>query len=166
MTSVFVPTADICDEEDQNGAKHFRTIALHDYGKRHRFAGKAVTVRCYEDNTEVSRSLDENGIGKILVVDGGGSCCRALFGDQLGEKALRNGWSGIIINGAVRDVAQLRSLDLGVKALGSCPRKSQKRNTGERNVVLEIFGVLIEPNQTIYADDDGVVIMPIQAAKL
>jgi regulator of ribonuclease activity A len=75
-------------------------------------------------------------------------------------QAVRNGWSGLVINGAVRDVGQLRSMNLGVKALGTCPRKSLKRNTGERDAVLEMFGVVIKPDMLIVADEDGVVVVP------
>jgi RraA family protein len=87
MSLKFIPTADLCDEEEKNECKHLQTIKLKDYGGRARFHGRCVTVRCYEDNTVVSRILtNENGNGKVLVVDGGGSCARALFGDQLAEK--------------------------------------------------------------------------------
>jgi regulator of ribonuclease activity A len=162
----FIPTADLCDEEETNGAVSFRTTLLRHFGKRQRFAGKSVTVRCYEDNTVVSKALDERGEGKILVVDGGGSCARALFGDQLGAKAAKHGWAGIIINGAIRDVSELQKIEIGVVALGSCPRRSNKRGTGERDVDLEMFGVLIRPNQPIIADEDGVVVLPVEQSHL
>ena len=189
----FVPTADICDDEEKHGCKHLHTIQLRDYGKKSRFAGIVSTVRCYEDNGMVSKALDEPGLGRVLIVDGGGSCARALFGDQMAAKvslssilrichplihlrkltisleidarnkqmqAMKNDWSGVIINGAVRDISQLQTMDLGVKALGTCPRKSNKRNTGERDVELEMFGVIIRPGMVAMADEDGVLILP------
>ena len=154
----FVPTADFSDDVPESIP--LRTIALRDYGGKMNFFGKISTVRCYEDNSMVSQMLDEPGQGGILFVDGGGSTIRALFGDQLGAKAVKNGWSGVIINGVIRDIAQLKSLNLGVKALGTCPRKSVKRNTGEKNVSCEVFGVVIEPGMFAMADEDGVVLLP------
>jgi len=79
-------TADLCDLEDTNGCVHMRTVHLHDYGKRVRFSGHVVTVRCFEDNSLLSKVLDESGKGKVLVVDGAGSTARALFGDQMAAK--------------------------------------------------------------------------------
>ena len=86
MSQQFIPTADLCDDEEKLGCVHLRTINLKDYGKQKRFSGKVATVRCYEDNSLISKVLDQIGKGRILIVDGGGSCARALFGDQMGEK--------------------------------------------------------------------------------
>lgn len=158
----FKPTADLCDEEETNSAQHLKTVALRDYGRKTRFFGRVATLRCFEDNSLFSEMLDENGAGRVLIVDGGGSTLRALFGDQMAAKAVRNQWSGVIINGAVRDIAQLQEMNLGVKALGTSPRKSVKRSSGEKQVALDLFGVNITPEMWVFADEDGVVVLPAQ----
>lgn len=157
-------TADVMDEEDTNHAFWLRTTSLHSYGGNARFKGKARTVRCFEDNSKVAEMLNGKGNGCVLVVDGGGSVNRALFGDMMGDRLVKNGWAGVVVNGAVRDVAQLKNMPLGVKALGTCPRKSNKRNSGEVDVVLEVFGCVVKPGDFVVCDEDGVVVLPAAAA--
>jgi regulator of ribonuclease activity A len=103
--------------------------------------------------------LSEPGEGRVLVVDGGGSLHTALMGELIAGLAVENGWSGAIINGAVRDVATLRTLDLGIKALGSNPRKSTKTGAGERDVPVEFGGVTFTPGDEVFSDDDGIVVL-------
>jgi regulator of ribonuclease activity A len=100
--------------------------------------------------------LSEAGQGRVLVVDAGGSMKRAMLGDELGALAEKNDWDGIVILGCVRDSAALAELDLGIKALGTCPRKTEKTGQGVRNVPIRIGGVDIAPG--IYADEDGVIV--------
>ncbi len=94
----------------------------------------------------------------VIVVDGGGSMRRALLGDLLAEKAAANGWSGLIINGVIRDVDEIGRTSVGVQALGSCPIKTEKRGVGERDIDLHIGGVDIAPGDYIYADNNGVIV--------
>ncbi|NCO47417.1 MAG: ribonuclease E activity regulator RraA, partial [Vibrio sp.] len=108
-------------------------------------------------NSKVRDVLSQNGKGKVLVVDGNGSCQRALLGDQLAIMAIENGWEGVIIYGAIRDVAALSQMDLGVKALASCPLKTDKRGAGEINVTLTILNQMIQPGDYVYADWNGVL---------
>ncbi|QSX42354.1 putative 4-hydroxy-4-methyl-2-oxoglutarate aldolase [Shewanella cyperi] len=122
------------------------------------FWGEIVTVRCFEDNSRVKELLATPGQGKVLVVDGGASLKRALLGDMIAESAQNNGWAGVIIYGAVRDVATLRTLSLGIKALGVVPIKTDRRGLGETDVVLDIAGVAIEPGWYLYADENGVAV--------
>ncbi|XVU29016.1 ribonuclease E activity regulator RraA [Actinoplanes sp. CA-054009] len=150
-------TADLIDE-------HGDTIGSCDtqfrqYGARAAFQGAAVTVRCFEDNALLKSVLSEPGHGRVLVVDGGGSLHRALLGDVIAGLAVTNGWSGVIINGAVRDVAELRTLPVGIKALGSNPRKSTKTGAGDRDVPLQIGGCDFHPGAQIVSDDDGIVVL-------
>lgn len=159
----FKPTADLCDEEDRLGALHLKTVALRDFGGKTRFHGQVVTLRCFEDNSLFSEMLDQPGLGKVLVVDGGGSTLRALFGDQMADKAVRNQWAGVVINGVVRDIGQLKDMDIGVKALGTSPRKSIKRSSGEKHAELDLFGQVIKPGMWLFADEDGVVVLPAGA---
>ncbi|PST95239.1 putative 4-hydroxy-4-methyl-2-oxoglutarate aldolase [Photobacterium iliopiscarium] len=147
---------DLCDYYAQD--IRFLPLILRDYGRNTPFWGQIVTLRCFEDNSLVRDLLSTDGSGKVLFIDGNGSCCRALFGDQLALLAIKNNWQGIIVNGAIRDVATLAQLALGVKALAACPIKTDKRQMGEHNVVLSIVDTLIYPNDYIYADLNGIVL--------
>jgi len=144
---------DICDKyEDQ---VTLLDLPLQSFGQRYAFGGEIVTVRCFHDNSKVREMLAQDGKGKVLFVDGNGSCKKALLGDQLAILAIENGWEGIIVNGAVRDVAALSEMDIGVKALAACPFKTEKRGAGEVNVCLTIQRQMIYPGDYIYADLKG-----------
>ena len=133
-------------------------LPLQNYGQRAAFWGEIVTVRCYHDNSKVRDVLEGDGKGKVLVVDGNGSCQKALLGDQLAILAIENGWEGVIVNGAIRDVGMMSQMDLGVQALGSSPFKTEKRGSGQVNVTLTIHNQLIQPGDYIYADWNGVLL--------
>lgn len=130
-----------------------------DFGARTSFCGKAVTARCHEDNSVVKRLAAQPGRGKVMIVDGAGSLRCALLGDMIAQNAVDNGWEGIIILGAVRDRALLAAMDIGVKALGTTPRKSVRRDVGDIDIAIEMGGVLILPGDQIFADPDGVLIL-------
>ncbi|MFC7326391.1 ribonuclease E activity regulator RraA [Marinactinospora rubrisoli] len=128
------------------------------YGGRSRFHGPIATIRCHEDNALVKEVLNTPGDGRVLVVDGGGSLRTALMGDLIAAAAVRNGWAGVVIHGAVRDVAALAGLDLGVKALGSNPRKSAKTGAGVRDVPVVFGNTVFTPGAWLYGDEDGIVV--------
>ncbi|UXA17899.1 ribonuclease E activity regulator RraA [Mycobacterium sp. SMC-4] len=151
------PTADLVD--DIGPDVRSCDLQLRQYGGRTEFAGPVTTVRCFQDNALLKSVLSEPGEGGVLVIDGAGSLRTALVGDVIAELGRSNGWSGLIINGAVRDVATLRTLDIGIKALGSNPRKSTKTGEGERNVAVEFGGVVFAPGDVAYSDDDGIVLI-------
>ena len=130
------------------------------FGGRAMFAGPVHTVQCFEDNALLKSVLSEPGAGGVLVVDGGGSLHSALVGDVIAGLAETNGWAGIIVNGAVRDSAALRSLDIGIKALGTNPRKSTKTGAGQRDIEVEFGGITFVPGEIAYSDDDGIVVTP------
>jgi regulator of ribonuclease activity A len=117
-------------------------------------------TRCREDNALVKATLSEPGKGKVVVVDGHGSLRSALMGDMIAEIAISNGWHGVIVNGAVRDVQLLDQLPIGVKALGSNPRKSTKTGTGQRDVPVSFGGALFTPGREVVSDEDGIVVLP------
>ncbi|MEV5568517.1 ribonuclease E activity regulator RraA [Spirillospora sp. NPDC052269] len=149
-------TADLIDDfgdELRSCETQFRT-----FGARTVFSGPVVTVRCHRDNGLLKKLLNTPGDGRVLVVDGAGSLASALMGDMVAASAVANGWSGVVINGAVRDVVALRGLDLGVKALGSNPRKPAQDGVGEVDVPVEFGGVRIEPGDRLYSDEDGIVL--------
>ena len=149
-------TADLYDErgEDlQSVAVQFQSV-----GGNARFSGPIRTVSCFEDNALVKAVLARPGAGAVLVVDGGGSLQTALMGDMIAESAVANGWAGVIINGAIRDRVAIGGLPLGVKALGSNPRKSSKTGKGSADVVVEFAGVLFRPGRMVFCDEDGILV--------
>ena len=158
-------TCDLCDshKNDSDGAFRVLPPVFRDFGGRRRFAGPISTVKCFEDNTLVKAALDEPGQGRVLVVDGGASLRRALVGGNLGAAAARNGWAGVLVDGAVRDVAELAALDVGIRALAPMPLPTEKRNEGQRDVPVVIQGVIVRPGDWLYADEDGIVVMPHSA---
>ncbi|MVN88153.1 ribonuclease E activity regulator RraA [Deinococcus sp. HMF7620] len=152
-----LPTTDLSDVHPQA-----RVLApvFTEYGGRPRFVGAAVTLRVQDHNPLVRAELETPGEGRVLVVDGGGSLNCALLGGLLGELAVENGWAGVIVHGCVRDTAELRRLNLGVRALVPHPRKSGKQVQGERGVPVTFAGVTIQPGDMMYADEDGILVLP------
>lgn len=150
-------TADILDEHGD--AALVCELRLLQFGGVRSFEGPIATVRCYEDNLLLKELLAEPGEGRVLVVDGGGSVRVALVGDKVAALARDNGWAGIVINGAVRDVATLPGVEVGIRALGSNPRRSTKEGTGEVGVPLVFGGLTFRPGAMLYSDDDGVVVL-------
>lgn len=151
-----VSTADLYDErgeELQSVPTQFRS-----FGLRTAFDGPVRTVRCFEDNALVKTTLSTPGGGAVLVVDGGGSLARALMGDMIAELAVANGWAGTVIHGAIRDRVAIDGLDLGVKALGTNPRKSTKTGAGEVDVEVAFGGVTFRVGAHLYSDEDGILV--------
>lgn len=151
-----VSVPDICDD-------FFEEVSVleplfSDFGGKRRFSGEIVTVKCFEDNSLVRDLVGSEGNGRVIVVDGGGSLRRALLGDLLAAKASKNGWQGLLINGCVRDIEILETIELGVKALNSHPVKTDKRGEGQLNVPVEFGGVRIVPGRHLYADKNGVAV--------
>ncbi len=153
------PTSDVCD--DLGAQVQVLPPGLQDFGGVPCFGGPAATLRVHEDNALVRATLETQGQGRVLVVDGGGSLRAALVGGNLGALAAANGWTGLVVWGAVRDVAELRRCPVGVRALASTPRRSAREGRGERDVPLTIGGVLVNPGDWILADADGVVVSAV-----
>lgn len=147
---------DICDEFMD---EIFVLDPLYsDFGGKRKFCGEIATIKCFEDNSLVRDAVRSDGRGGVLVVDGGGSLRRALLGDLLAAKAAENGWQGLLINGCVRDVEILETIDLGVKALNSHPVKTDKRGEGQAGVDVSFAGGTMKAGQYLYADTNGIVI--------
>jgi regulator of ribonuclease activity A len=156
MAKKNIYTADLCDtapDELQIVEDIFK-----DYGATKNFYGEIVTVKIFEDNSFVKKALAGDGTGKVLVIDGGGSKRRALVGGNLGVLAVENNWNGIIVFGAIRDTHEFTPLELGVKALGVSPMKTEKRNEGQQNIPVKFGGVTFKPGNYVYADLDGIVV--------
>ncbi|WP_409012240.1 putative 4-hydroxy-4-methyl-2-oxoglutarate aldolase [Aeromonas salmonicida] len=147
---------DLCDQHGDT--LQVADPLFHDFGGKPLFYGQAVTLSCYEDNSLVRELVNRPGQGRVMVIDGGGSLRRALLGDQLAIKAAEQGWEGIVIFGAVRDVGTLATLALGVKALAACPVKTEKLGQGELDAVVSFAGVTIHPGDYVYADLNGVLV--------
>ncbi|MGX1932820.1 ribonuclease E activity regulator RraA [Microbacterium resistens] len=149
-------TADLYDRLGE--ALQSLPLQLRSFGGRAAFSGPVRTVRCFEDNVVLKSVLETPGDGAVLVVDGGGSLDRALMGDMIAGLAVRNGWAGVVIHGAIRDSADIARLPLGVKALGTNPRKSTKEGVGEIGVEVAFGGVVFRPGARLVADEDGILV--------
>jgi len=153
-------TCDLCDVHKNSSADAFRVLppVFKSFGAHSRFSGLISTVQCFEDNSHVKAAVDEPGLGRVLVVDGGGSLRKALLGGNLGAAAARNGWAGVVIDGCVRDVAELAQCAVGIRALASMPMPTEKRQQGLRDVAVQIQGVWVKPGEWLCADEDGIVV--------
>ncbi len=151
-----IATADLYDERGDE--LDSLSLPMIDLGGHVAFDGPIRTVRCHRDNALVKKVLATPGDGAVLVVDGGGSLESALVGDLIAASAVANGWAGVIVNGAIRDRAAMAELPLGVKALGSNPRKSAKDGAGEVDEPVTIAGVVFAPGRHVWADADGVLV--------
>ncbi|MBL1073285.1 ribonuclease E activity regulator RraA [Nocardia sp. 2] len=151
-----VATADLADEIGPE-IRSCDTQFIQ-FGGVEAFAGRIVTIKCFQDNLLVKQTLGEPGNGRVLVVDGDASVHTALVGDIIAGRGVDNGWAGVIVNGAVRDSAILRTLPIGIKALGTNPRKSTQTGTGDKDVPVEFGGVTFVPGDMLYSDHDGVVV--------
>jgi regulator of ribonuclease activity A len=149
-------TADLCDEFEQSVG--VAEPLFHDYGGTASFRGKIVTIKVFEDNVLVREALETDGQQRVLVVDGEGSTRCALMGDRLALLAHDNGWAGIVINGCIRDSAEISGIPVGVRALHAVPRKSSKEGTGERDVLVHFAGLTFTPGHYLYADPDGIIV--------
>ncbi|MBE0505604.1 MAG: ribonuclease E activity regulator RraA [Marinospirillum sp.] len=133
---------------------------FNNLGGRESFGGEIVTIKCFEDNSLVKEEVEKPGAGKVMVVDAGGSFRCAMLGDMLAEKAVKNGWEGVIMYGCIRDVDIINELDLGVQALGTHPKKSEKKGVGEYQVAVSFGGVTFVPGDYLYADNNGIIVSP------
>ncbi len=162
MSSQDFATCDLCDEHKNDTTGAFRVLppVFRDFGGVPKFSGRVVTVKCFEDNSLVKAAVDSAGEGRVLVVDGGGSLRRALLGGNLAASAAKNGWAGVVIDGCVRDVAELAAAQVGIRALAPMPLPTEKRGEGQRDVPVQIQGVWVRPGDCLYADADGIVVTP------
>ena len=153
-------TPDLCDAFESELGQSVRVVApmFQRYGGRPSFSGQIVTLKIFEDNSLVREAFGENGQGKVLVIDGGGSLRCALVGDQLAILAQKNGWEGVVVYGCIRDSGDINTIDIGVRALNTHPQKSIKKGAGDRNIAVTFGGVTFVPGEFLYADEDGVIV--------
>lgn len=155
-------TCDLCDAYKNHSSDILRVLppVFKNFGGLLKFCGPVVTVKCFEDNSLVKAAVDASGEGRVLVVDGGASLRRALLGGNLGAAAAKNGWAGVVIDGCVRDVAELAQCQIGIRALAGMPLPTEKRQQGEQGLPVQIQGVWVRPGDWLYADEDGIVVLP------
>ncbi len=161
-------TCDLCDAHkaayaEGDGAFRVLPPVFHSYGGRGKFCGPVLTVKCFEDNSPVKAALESPGQGRVLVVDGGGSLRRALIGGNIAAAAAKNGWAGVVIDGAARDQAELAAADVGIRALALMPLPTDRKTAGQTGLPVLIQGVWVRTGDWLYADEDGIVVMPAQA---
>lgn len=149
-------TSDVLDEREDADVCLLQFLL---FGRRHAVEGRIRTVRCFEDNALLKSMLAGPSAGEVLVVDGGGSLRTALMGDMIATSALGHGWSGVVINGSIRDSVQIDAMDFHVKAIATNPRKSAKHGKGECDVAIEFGGVRFVPGEYLYSDEDGLVVL-------
>ncbi|MDN2664690.1 ribonuclease E activity regulator RraA [Psychromonas sp. 14N.309.X.WAT.B.A12] len=133
---------------------------LTNFGGRNSFAGEVVTVKCFESVGLIYKVLEENGAGKVLLIDGGGSLRRALINSHIAELAVENDWEGIVVNGCVREVDSLEEMDIGIQAITAMPVGADDDEIGEINSPVNFAGVTFLPEDFLYADSTGIVISP------
>lgn len=153
-------TADLLDNHEDKPLQVVQP-GFHNFGGRNKFYGEIVTLKIHEDNSLVREFVAMDGKGKVLVVDGGGSTRCALLGDMLAEKAVKNGWHGVIVYGLIRDSVDIGQMDIGVKALGTIPLKSVKRGFGVKNEPVHFHDVTFTPGHYVYSDEDGIIVSPL-----
>ncbi|TPN84768.1 ribonuclease E activity regulator RraA [Aquimarina algicola] len=151
-----VVTADLWDQYSKE--LKILNLELKSYGKKTAFCGEVVTLKVFEDNSFVRKTLEDSGKGKVLIIDGGGSKRCALIGDNIAKLANDNNWEGIIVYGCIRDSKVINEMNVSIKAIGTCPAKSSKRNVGVSGEMLIIEGTQINQGEYVYSDEDGVLL--------
>ncbi len=149
-------TTDLYDKHLEN--LQVAAPVFKDFGGKVRFSGQIVTLKAFEDNTYLKACFETDGRGKVLVIDGGASLRAAMMGDVMADLGATNGWEGVIINGCIRDSADVKNVNIGVKALATTPRKTVKRNQGTLHIPVSFADVTFTPGRYVYADEDGIVI--------
>ena len=157
-----IATTDLCDQFENDihaGLIHVLPPVFQSFGQAQAFHGQAVTFKVFEDNTLIKKALEnDNGTGKVMVIDGGASVRCALVGGNIAKAGTQNGWAGIVVDGCVRDTGEINELAIGVRALAAMPLRSLKKGAGERDLGVHIQGVRVNPGDWVYADADGIVV--------
>ena len=153
---MFIDTSELCDLY----AEQVDVVEpiFSSFGGVSNFYGKVTTVKCFESNGLIAEVLEENGEGRVLVIDGGGAVRRGLIDAELAQLAVDNGWEGIIVYGAVRQIQQLENLDIGIHAIAPIPVSADESRSGESDIPVNFGGVTFFPEDYIYADLTGIIL--------
>jgi regulator of ribonuclease activity A len=149
-------TADLCD--GFSDTLQVVSPLFQSFGGNKQFSGIIQTVKIFEDNVLVREMLSQKASGDVLVVDGGGSLRCALLGDMLAEMGYKNGWSGVVVYGCIRDSLDINNMPIGVRAIQTHPLKSIKKGWGDKNIPVTFAGATFNPGEYLYADEDGIVL--------
>jgi len=152
-------TADLSDANE--GKLQVAQPGLRDFGGNSRFHGEMVTIKAEGDFSRVREQVNLPGNGKVLVIDNAAALDCAMLGDLLAAAAVKNGWSGVIINGCIRDAADIAPMQIGVKALAANPLRGARQDRGEVNVEVEFLGAVFRPGEYLYGDEDGILLSPV-----
>lgn len=153
---MYIDTSELCDIYlDQIDVVE---PIFSNFGGKSAFFGKITTIKCFENNGLISETLEENGEGRVLLIDGGGAVRRALIDADLAQLAADNGWEGIIVYGAVRQLQQLENIDIGIQALAPIPVGADEQTIGETDVPVNFGGVTFFPEDYVYADLTGIIL--------
>lgn len=128
------------------------------YGGLSSFGGQVQTIKCFEDNAIILNVVANDGTGKVLIIDGGGSIRCALIDAEIAELAAENNWEGIVCNGSVRDVDALEDINIGIMALNSIPVGADDQGIGEDDIAINFAGVTFLPDDHLYADSTGAIL--------
>ena len=150
------------DLSDENPDAQALAPILQNLGGKKVFWGKIETLKCPDDNSYVKELLNSDGDGKVLVVDADGISTVALLGDMIAEAGVRNNWSGIVINGYVRDIDILSKLDIGVQAIGTMPVRSEKKNQRQVGIDISFGGLTFSSGDYVYADNNGLLLSKLE----
>lgn len=154
-----LPLAAISDNMHRNVG----TIGLQPYHRpsEKTMAGTAVTARSRAgDNLTYLRALEFCRPGDVLVIDGGGDLANAAVGGILSFYAAHIGLAGVVVDGAIRDVAEIRSREFPVYARGVTHRGPYKDGPGEINVPISVGGMVVNPGDIVVGDQDGLLAIP------
>ena len=155
-TAMKYDTSELCDiyHEEVNVVEPL----FSNFGGRTSFGGQITTVKCFEDNGLIYDLLEENGLGRVLLIDGGGSVRRALIDAQLAQLATQNEWEGIVVYGSVRQVDELEELDIGIQAMAAIPAGAAGEGIGESDIRVNFGGVTFFSGDYLYADNTGIIL--------
>lgn len=149
-------TADLCDKYP-NDVRVLEPL-FKSYGGSKKMMGQIVTIKLPDNNKTLAEFLKTTqGDGKILVIDVEAKYT-AVVGDNMMKFAYENNWSGIVVNGYVRDTKNTKEIDVGLFALGTCPQKTIEAKDGVLHVKLNFAGVTFNEGDYLYADRDGIIV--------
>lgn len=158
-----IPVANISDSMSRTSAGGPRLRPMHAGGV---MCGPAVTIKTRPgDNLMVHMAMNLATEGDVLVVDAGGDLSNAIVGERMLAYCVARKFAGMVINGAVRDIAWIRAQGFPVYAAGITHRGPYKDGPGEINVPVALDGMVIEPGDIMVGDDDGLICVPLDQAR-
>ena len=151
-------TSDLCDQFSQTQHLQIAEPAFQAFGGHSSFSGRVTTVKVFEDNVLIRKTLEEKASEGVLVIDGGGSHRCALLEEPLGRLACDQGWVGLIVYGCITDSVAINKLPIGIRALHTHPLKAHQKGTGDRDALITFAGVNFRSGHYLYADEDGLIV--------